>query len=83
MSDRKPYVKPQAMNLSGLGVVGTEFLGICASGNTPTTSTCTDGVNPYQTSMACQPTGYTPDIGGCKAGSNVANVCAYGSMHVG
>jgi hypothetical protein len=83
MSNRKPYIKPQAMNLSGLGVVGTEFLGICAGGSNPTTYTCANGDRPQQTSMACQPTGFTPDIGGCKAGGNVANVCSIGSMHVG
>jgi len=83
MTDRKRYITPGVMNLSGFGVLGSGFLGICSGGSNPTTYTCANGDRPEQTSMACRPTGHSPDLGGCKAGGNVANACTHGSMHVG
>lgn len=82
MINKKQYVKPKALNISGLGVLGYEPLGICATGHDPTTSNCANGETPEQP-HSCNPTGFTPLVGGCQAGGNVANVCGIGSLHTG
>ena len=77
---KKSYTSPRAVDLSGLGVLGYEPLGVCATGHEPSTFTCSDGSDPTQP-HACNPAGYSPLSGDCKSGGQVANVCGIGSLH--
>ena len=81
MTNKKQYLRPRALNISGLGVLGYEPLGVCATGHDPTTVTCSYGEDPAQNPAACNPAGYSPNSGDCVGGGQVANICGIGSLH--
>jgi hypothetical protein len=82
MNERKQYIKPHALNLSGFGVVGQEPLGICANGTMPTVANCPGGEQVEQNPDFCSPNGVFPSSGDCTpSGGNVINACLTGSLH--
>ncbi len=80
MTERKVYLKPLAVNLSGFGVIGQEPLGTCANGTNPTVAYCVSGDGVLQSSESCSPTGMNPTAGFCSTGGNVENNCTWGSI---
>ncbi len=81
MGDRRLYVTPEVVNISGFGVVGYEFLGFCSAGDTPTTNVCQNGNQVTQDPTACAPNGILPQYGRCITGSTVVTGCVSGSSH--
>lgn len=82
MVNRKQYIKPQVLNLSGFGVVGQEPLGWCSTGHEPSVANCFNGTDVTQSEFACSPTGFGPEFGDCNPnGGNVMNICTTGSLH--
>ena len=79
MNDRKQYIKPLALNLSGFGVVGQEPLGTCANGTSPTAATCGGGDFVTQDPL-CSPTGISPTLGRCSPGGAPDNDCISGTI---
>ncbi len=79
MINKRQYVKPIALNLSGLAVIGYEPLGTCQNGYDPTTAFCTGGDAVDQRPTACNPNGLSPEIGGCSVGGNVSSSCNSGA----
>ena len=76
--NRKKYKKPEAMDLSGFGVVGYEPLGMCRDGSIPTTVTCANGYTPEEPDPSCTPNGGLPEYGKCLYGSTVSHTCKTG-----
>jgi len=75
------YEPPRARDLSGLSVRGDgpTPMGICTTGFSPTSASCTHGPYPAQQDL-CFPWGVAPEIGYCESGSVVAHGCFPGSF---
>ncbi len=86
---KKQYIKPRALNLSGLAIIGFEGagigdpspLGVCRNGSSPLSGdTCASGEWPVADS--CNPQGWGPAVGGCNGGGNPSTLegCDAGSI---
>ncbi len=76
---KKQYIKPRALNLSGLAVIGYEPLGFCGSGWDPSVADCPGGEGVTQEEVACYPQGFNPTEGDCGGGGHVSTGCGNGS----
>lgn len=84
---KKQYLKPKALNLSGLTVIGYNEIGIggsnplgsCANGTSPTGALCEGGSTVTQMG-GCSPTGISPTVGACSpSGGVVTSDCTSGT----
>ncbi len=89
MTNKKQYVKPRALDLSGLAVIGFNEIGIgdpsplgsCQVGSNPTSDTCSpSGSSPTQDPAHCAPTGFLAQVGGCDTGTSAYANCGTGSI---
>ncbi len=85
---KKQYIRPRALDLSGLAVIGFNEIGIgdpsplgsCANGVDPVSDTCATGSSPTQDPTHCAPTGNLAQVGGCSAGTSAYANCGTGSI---
>lgn len=80
MIERKQYIKPLALNLSGFGVAGQIPLGMCVDDSSPASYTCSDGGALSSDPLSCNPNGNFPQVGNCNIGSSVIYGCSAGSL---
>ena len=72
---KKKYSIPRALDLSSLGVVGYDPIGICHGGWDPSTTVCSSGSKVTQAPASCYPTGNQPAHGRCTSGSAATSNC--------